>query len=213
MGRSELAVTLSTSSRRTPGPICRAVDILDGANIAVAPSRRIHRPWGYGSPRARGRRRCMTRVRLLHLSPHAGRGEKTQLRDLAAGFARVLPAMSRSLKSEGAVLPQEGSRECRALDAPAALRAKNRKHASKSPRSHRNHPAFPARLFTAYSALSSVIGLSCHRRLRRLLRKLDASVEASGPHSFAVRFMCCSSSAHSASTASRLTSLTIAKRP
>jgi hypothetical protein len=41
--------------------------------------------------------------------------------------------------------------------------------------------------FTAYSALSPEIGLSCLRRLRGLLRKLDASVEASGPHDFTVR--------------------------
>jgi hypothetical protein len=36
-----------------------------------------------------------------------------------------------------------------------------------SPRSHRNHPAFPAQRFTAYSALSPVIGLCCHRRRPR----------------------------------------------
>ncbi|MEH2567307.1 hypothetical protein V1289_006934 [Bradyrhizobium sp. AZCC 2289] len=51
--------------------------------------------------------------------------------------------------------------------------------------------------FTAYSALSPVIGLSCHRRRRDTAldpfgsmrnRQLDASVEASGPHDFAVRF-------------------------
>ncbi len=41
--------------------------------------------------------------------------------------------------------------------------------------------------FTAYSALSPVIGLSCHRRLADTSAKLDASVEASGPHDFAVR--------------------------
>jgi hypothetical protein len=41
--------------------------------------------------------------------------------------------------------------------------------------------------FTAYFALSSEIGLSCLRRLRRLRRKLDTSVEVSGPHDFAVR--------------------------
>jgi hypothetical protein len=41
--------------------------------------------------------------------------------------------------------------------------------------------------FTAYSALSPVIGLSCHRRRRETSRPLDASVEASGPHVFAVR--------------------------
>src|SRR6202011_4912914 len=41
--------------------------------------------------------------------------------------------------------------------------------------------------FTAYIALSPAIGLSCHRRLRCCHRKLDAGVEASGPHDFAVR--------------------------
>jgi hypothetical protein len=44
--------------------------------------------------------------------------------------------------------------------------------------------------------LSPVIGLSCHRHLARLLAKLDAGVEASGPHDFAVRLLRCSSRAH-----------------
>jgi hypothetical protein len=44
-------------------------------------------------------------------------------------------------------------------------------------------------------------------------RKLDAGVEASGPHDFAVRGRALSSAAPPASTASRLTSVTIAKRP
>src|SRR5258708_28541591 len=34
---------------------------------------------------------------------------------------------------------------------------------------------------------SPAIGLFCHRRLRIATRKLDASVEASGPHDFTVR--------------------------
>jgi hypothetical protein len=52
--------------------------------------------------------------------------------------------------------------------------------------------------FTAYFALSPAIGLSCHRRLAdigtsarsgsRTSARLDAGVEASGPHDFAVRF-------------------------
>ena len=50
-----------------------------------------------------------------------------------------------------------------------------------------NHPAFPAQWFTAYFALSPAIGLVCHRRLARLLARLDAGVEASEPHDFAVR--------------------------
>ena len=43
--------------------------------------------------------------------------------------------------------------------------------------------------FTAYFVLSLVIGLSCHHRPQEALasRELDASVEASGPHDFAVR--------------------------
>src|SRR5260370_33725607 len=42
--------------------------------------------------------------------------------------------------------------------------------------------------FTAYFVLSPVIGLSCHRRLADTSARLDAGVEASGPHDFAVRF-------------------------
>jgi hypothetical protein len=57
-----------------------------------------------------------------------------------------------------------------------------------SPRSHRIHPAFPhAMVLTAYSVLSPVTGLSCHRRCAENSRELDASVGASGPHGFAVR--------------------------
>src|SRR5256885_15461808 len=67
-----------------------------------------------------------------------------------------------------------------------------------SPKVHRIHPAFPhAMVLTVYFVLSPVIGLVCHRRLRikdclspvgpTHLRKLDAGVEASGPHDFAVR--------------------------
>jgi hypothetical protein len=42
-------------------------------------------------------------------------------------------------------------------------------------------------VLTVSFALSSVTGLVCHRRQRSCLRKLDASVGASGPHDFAVR--------------------------
>jgi hypothetical protein len=43
--------------------------------------------------------------------------------------------------------------------------------------------------FTAYNALSSVTGLSCHRRSREAIasQELDTSVGVSGPHDFAVR--------------------------
>jgi hypothetical protein len=42
-------------------------------------------------------------------------------------------------------------------------------------------------VLTVSFVISPVIGLFCHRRLRMKSAKLDASVEASGPHDFAVR--------------------------
>ena len=60
--------------------------------------------------------------------------------------------------------------------------------------------------------ISPVIGLSCHRRLRKSFRRLDAGVEASGPHDFAVRFALFVIST-SASIASRPAFVTIASRP
>jgi hypothetical protein len=48
------------------------------------------------------------------------------------------------------------------------------------------YPAFPhATVLTVSFVISPVIGLDCHRRFA--CAKLDASVEASGPHDFAVR--------------------------
>jgi hypothetical protein len=41
-------------------------------------------------------------------------------------------------------------------------------------------------VLTVSSVISPVIGLFCHRRLR-IDHRLDTSVEASGPHDFAVR--------------------------
>jgi hypothetical protein len=43
-------------------------------------------------------------------------------------------------------------------------------------------------VLTVSFVLSPGIGLSCPRRLRLIIRRLGASVEASGPHDFAVRF-------------------------
>ena len=49
-------------------------------------------------------------------------------------------------------------------------------------------PGIPrAMVLTASFVISPVIGLFCHRRRRNYFRQLDASVEASGPHDFAVR--------------------------
>ena len=57
-----------------------------------------------------------------------------------------------------------------------------------SQRGRQKHPAFPTQWFTAYSALFPEIGLSCLRRPHEAAsHELDASVEASEPHAFAVR--------------------------
>ena len=89
--------------------------------------------------------------------------------------------------------------------APAASRAKVKKHTSVVTTGTPRSAGIPcAIVLTAYSALSPVTGLSCHRRSRGLLlEKLDASVGAPGPHGFAVRFTRRSSCVAAASTASR----------
>ena len=74
-------------------------------------------------------------------------------------------------------------------------------------------PAFPAQWFTAYFELSPVIGLFCHRRLADTSAKLDASVEASGPHDFAVRVSAVRQGHFHVHRIPRPTSVTTAKRP
>jgi hypothetical protein len=95
--------------------------------------------------------------------------------------------------------PNRGRGEYRVPAAPAASRAMCWWHTSVVTTGHRIHPAFPhAMVLTASFVLSPVIGLSCHRRLADMVLSktrsgrlasagLDAGVEASGPHDFAVR--------------------------
>src|SRR3954452_1692951 len=86
-----------------------------------------------------------------------------------------------------------------------------REHTRSSPWVHRGHPAFPhTMVLTVSFVISPVIGLVCHRRLARLSARLDASVEASEPHDFAVRVQHRSSAVPSTSIASRPASVTIA---
>jgi hypothetical protein len=105
---------------------------------------------------------------------------KTQIRDPAAQSARVLPVNPALSNQRAQGMPGARCARGRVCDG-----RKQKAHASV--RSHRHHPAFPARWFTAYFVLSPVIGLFCHRRSASNLAKLNASVEASGPHDFAVR--------------------------
>ena len=92
-----------------------------------------------------------------------------------------------------------GRRECRVPNAPAASRAKKTKHTSVVTTVTPESPGIPyAMVLTAYFVLSPVIGLYCHRhpadmalsapgRADLASAGLDAGVEASGPHDFAVR--------------------------
>jgi hypothetical protein len=68
------------------------------------------------------------------------------------------------------------------------LACENEKHTSKVTTGKTDSTDIPcAMVLTVSFALSPVTGLSCHRRLQIIIRKLDASVGASGPHDFAVR--------------------------
>jgi hypothetical protein len=88
------------------------------------------------------------------------------------------------------VLPrQEGAGNAGCIDAPAALRAKNKMHASKSPQVHRLPRHSLRDGFTVSFVLSPETGLCClrHQRNAKASRSLDISVGTSGPHDFAVR--------------------------
>src|ERR1700681_487531 len=73
--------------------------------------------------------------------------------------------------------------------------------------SHHGHTGItrhsPRNGFTAYSVLSPAIRLVCHRRLARLLARLDTAVEASEAHDFAVRVSTVRQVRAAASAASR----------
>jgi hypothetical protein len=68
-------------------------------------------------------------------------------------------------------------------------------------------------VLTAYFELSLVIGLIVTIAGGILIRRLDAGIEASGPHDFTVRNKRRSSARAVASNASRPASVTIAIRP
>jgi hypothetical protein len=70
-----------------------------------------------------------------------------------------------------------------------SLVCKMKKHTSKSPQVRRTGRHSLRDGFTVSFVLSPVIGLFCHRHPRSVsFQELDASVETSGPHDFAVRF-------------------------
>src|SRR4029077_17732884 len=92
------------------------------------------------------------------------------------------------------VVQESFASKTRAQGMPGARRTrslawgKNKNHTSIVTTGPPDSPGIPcAMVLTVSFALSSVTGLVCHRRRRSCLRRLDASVGASGPHDFAVR--------------------------
>jgi hypothetical protein len=78
-----------------------------------------------------------------------------------------------------ALCDSRGRRESRVPIAPMAPRA-TKSTGVETTGSTGNTPAFPAQWFTAYSALSPVTGLFCHRRLSRELLRAKNLAPASG---------------------------------
>src|ERR1700676_2144000 len=104
----------------------------------------------------------------------------------------ISPRIPREFCWKSPALSRQGRRECRAPDAPDSRVCNGRKwKALALVRSHRNHPAFPAQWFYGlFRALPGDRALLPPSPAEVAFRELDASVGASGPHVFAVRFMC-----------------------
>src|SRR3954467_3877181 len=122
---------------------------------------------------ARARRREM---RLVALLPH--------------GAASYTFAFSRRECARGvrefSAFPREGRGECRVPTHPQP-RMQSKKAYELVTTGKPDDPAFPhAMVLTVSFVISPVIGLVCHRRFASAA-KVDASVEASGPHDLAVR--------------------------
>src|SRR3984957_13582169 len=136
---------------------------------------------------------------MLRLSGH---DVKTCLSILAARNARVMPELP----------PNGGRGECRVPVAPAASRVEKTREVVTTDTPV--HPAFPhAMVLTVSFALSSVIGLCCHRRRWSYLHRLER--QRRGVRTTRLRRPQASAlvKAPPASTASRPASVTIAIRP
>src|SRR3954451_17567402 len=98
---------------------------------------------------------------------------------------RVLVLAARMRPSCARRFAREGRGECRVPTHPQP-RMQSKKAYELVTTGRPDDPAFPhAMVLTVSFVISPVIGLVCHRRFA--CAKLDASVEASGPHDFAVR--------------------------
>jgi hypothetical protein len=84
--------------------------------------------------------------------------------------------------------PNRGRRECRVHHAHPQPRVQSKKAHELVTTGSPRHPGTPcANGFNGFLRALPGDRASCHRYLRNRFRKCDASVEASGPHDFAVR--------------------------
>jgi hypothetical protein len=140
---------------------------------AGAPADATMRIGGYGSRIALATLACPGRRELIQFKQ-----QRTHLRVLAARCARVVRTNA-ARKTEGA-----GKAGCRLHPWVPC----NKKHGGRTTGSTGITPAFPAQWF--YGFLRALLGdraLLPPSLSQVALRKLDASVGASGPHDFAVR--------------------------
>jgi hypothetical protein len=130
---------------------------------------------------------------LLSWGPLRGASHWARVRATRSLLAGA--SLDKSPRSRGATRPScwvDHPRKQRAQGMPGARCARSRACSVENTRvSHHGHTGntrhSPRNGFTAYSALSPVTGLVCHRHQRNCFHQLDASVGASGPHDFAVR--------------------------
>ena len=109
-----------------------------------------------------------------------------------------------------------GRREDRVRAAPAVPCARSGGDAHTSIQVRRKHPGLPCAMALRLTSCSPRSGRArCHRRPREAFASLglDASIGASGPHDFAVRFRRATSLAPSASIASHRAFVTFASAP
>ncbi len=134
-------------------------------------------------------------------SRHCERSEAIQLslccaldcfaraRNDAGARLRILAARLRpGYASNPALIENRGRRESRVRAAPAVSRAKRVEKRTRAYRFSGNSPAFPAQWFYGLCrALPGDRAFLSPSLAKIASRKLDAGVEASGPHDFAVR--------------------------
>ena len=139
---------------------------------------------GVWVPAFAGTTQSVARSRSVNCIDSNFKQRQPQLRDLAADFARVLSLTSRPLQSEGA---GNAGRPMRPIAACAMIVVERTRVSQVTPESPGHSPrsgfngflrALPGdRAFLPPSPLRSL-----------LLKNFDASVGASGPHDFSVRF-------------------------